>query len=64
MKGFTFKTSACHIHEDASKKTFPGPAYYNEARSFVKSTAHKPTPSFTVPIAGSMDMETIKRYFI
>jgi len=63
MKGFTFKTSACHISEDTSKKTFPGPAFYNEARSHEKTTSHKPTPSYSVPIAGSMDMEKIKRYF-
>lgn len=33
MKGFTFKDSACHISEDPSKKTFPGPAFYNEQRA-------------------------------
>jgi hypothetical protein len=63
MKGYTFKDSACHISEDPSKKTFPGPAFYNEARSFLKTTSHLPTPQYSVPTAGSMDMEKIKRYF-
>lgn len=44
MKGFTFKTSACHVSIDPHKKKFPGPAFYNEARSFEKTTGNKPTP--------------------
>lgn len=63
MKGFTFKDSACHISVDPHKKFFPGPARYNLAEGFEKTTASKPTPQYTVPLQGAMNMEKILRYF-
>ncbi len=62
--GFSFKNTIYHVSEDLSKLKFPGPAYYNEQPSFAKTTHSVPGPSYTVPTAGAMTMENIRRYFI
>jgi len=62
--GYSFKNTIYHISEDLSKLKFPGPAYYNEQSSFTKCTQNKPGPVYTVPLAGAMTMDNIRRYFI
>ena len=61
--GFSFKNTIYHISEDKAKLKFPGPAYYNEQYGFRQSTQNLAGPVYTVPKAGSMTMDNIKRYF-
>jgi hypothetical protein len=61
--GYTFKDTTLHVPEDPSKKLFPGPAFYNEEKAAKATTQYRPSESYTVPIAGSMDLDKIMRYF-
>jgi len=51
-----------HVSEDPAKKYYPGPAYYEDNHAYSKSTFNKAGPSYTIPLAGAMDIDASRLY--